>query len=66
MPSPNMEKKRDRSTRKDLHYKMILREFRQFFLEKLRKDHNYVARKGKKPRTYFQTCLKRVLRDLGF
>ena len=25
-----------------------------------------MARKAKKPKTFYQTCLKRVLRDLGF
>ena len=50
----------------DLHFKMILREFRGFYVNQLRENHRFVARKSKKGKSFYMTCLKNVLTDLGF
>ena len=50
----------------DLHFKMILREFRSFFVEELWEKFNYIVRKKKKSGEFYSHCIIQLLKNLGF
>ena len=48
---------RDRTCRMDVHYKQILRMFRNHFVSELKLTTNYIARKYRKGKSYYHTCV---------
>ena len=65
-PPNDLFLKRDRSNRMDLHFKMILREFRGYYVDILRSNYNYIIRKKKKTEEYYACCIEKILEHLGF